>query len=698
MGLPTPLRAATLELSQARLDVLDVTEAVDLLADSGINTLVVFALGYGRGEAYYPSEHAACHELLGGRDLFGDILAVARSRGLAVCGYVNSLFGGPEFHQTHPDWTQRWPDGQETVQGEAKGLCPNSPYRRHILDVAAEVTGRYAIDGFYLDEPSLQSWCSCRFCRDRFREDTGHELPLVLDDAAAAELFLEWRSDVVAEFIAEVGQAVRAVRPGVTYFAQHAFPLASTAPEVRRHLFWGAPSGRMPPQWEGWYRPGFYGQDIVKASRPLDIVGLEPWRRFVGQPPWWEGVCVSYARSASGGKPVVPLMEYPHFPWGLARLPDDELAVSCADVVANGGDLWFPMYAPDAADREGWRTLGRIFTELDGVRPRDAADIAEVGVLVSRRTAERFGRRAADDRYLDDLLGTVQLLRELHLPHRMLSAEALSASDLEGLSAVVAPSAACLDEREAELLAAFVHKGGGLLATGWTGTHGGDGEPRSEPLLADVLGVRLAVEPFHAGLGYLVPHGGDPNAGRVPVRDEQPTVRLAGAEQHFDVMASWDLFSPPANEPVEPSVTMHGWGEGRVVYCGIRLGRLRRRYELFESRALLGELLGAVGADPRIHGGRMGTDVALHAWKGPGSISLMLVNFTGLDTTGTVAELGPQTMYVRSDLVDERKPVVTARGAAVTVEDEGTRLAITLNGLAEWECISLHATEPHAIT
>jgi hypothetical protein len=687
-AVPSPIRAATLELSQARLGVFDPRAAVDLLADAGINTVVCFALGYLRGEAYYPSAHAAPHPQLGDRDLFAEVLAAAHDRGLAVCAYVNSLFGGPEHHDRHPEWTQRWADGRQTVQGDAKALCPNSPYRRHITGVCAEVARRYEIAALYLDEPSLQSWCACPNCRARFGADTGLELPLELQSSTEVfAAFLDWRAAVVAEFVAEVGEATRAARPGVAFFAQHAFPLASTAPELRRRLFWGADTGRMPPQFEGWYRPSFYAQDIVKVSAALDLVGLEPWRRFVAQPVWWQGACVSYARSAGRGKPVLPLMEYPHFPWGLTRLPDDELAVNCADVVANGGGLWFPMYAPDAADRRGWEVLGGVFRDLDGALPGGARPLAPVAVLVSRRSAERFGRDAVEDRYLDDVLGFVQLLRELHVPHELLSLEASDAADLAGRQVLALPSAACLDQREAELLRRFVADGGALLATGWVGTHAPDGSPRPEPLLTDVLGARLLPEALHAGLGYLI---ADDGGDRTPVRDEQPLIELAGAHPDHRVLPSWDLFAPPAEGPTSPSVLTHSYGRGRVCYSGLRLGRLRRRFEGFETRELLQRLLTPLLGGPLpVTGPTLGPEVALHAWRSDPGLAVFLVNFTSLEGTGRVSRLAAQTFDVARDLVPAGATAESLRGAPVALEPRGDRLVVTVDQLGTWDCVHI---------
>jgi hypothetical protein len=570
-------------------------------------------------------------------------------------------------------------------------LCPSSPYGEHIAAVAGEIASRYSIAGFYLDEPSLQSWCACAFCRARYAREFGSELPLSIERGTLEfARFLEWRHETVAQFVNVVAESVRASRPGTAFFAQHAFPMASTAQPHLRRLFWGKTSGRTPPQWEGWYRPSFYGQNIARIAQSLDLVGIEPWRRFVGQPAWWQGACVSYARSAGNGKPVLPLMEYPHFPWGLGRLSDAELAVNCRDVIANGGDLWFPMYAPDDADRGGWDALKTIFADLDGVSPAGAEQIAPVGVLFSRQTAERYGADNVEERYLDDVIGTIQLVRELGLPYRVLSEDALSHQDLASTAILFVPSAAVLGTETVADIRDWVAAGGLLIGTGWIGTHDETGALRPEAEFIDVMGVRLGPDTLHTGLGYLVAHAasGLPAGTKVPIRDEQPVVMPTTAEPLFDVMPSWELFAPPANVPTSSSVTKNAFGDGIAVYCGIQLGRLRRRFELFEARRIA-QLLLASGGGSRLPvvGHTLGPEIGLHAWRTENELRVILINFTSLEMTGQATTVGPQAVRIDRALLPAGPTVISHRGNKVKVEEDDDALVVTVEGLREWDCL-----------
>jgi hypothetical protein len=383
-------------------------------------------------------------------------------------------------------------------------------------------------------------------------------------------------------------------------------------------------------------------------------------------------------------------MEYPHFPWGLGRLSNAELAVNCADVIANGGDLWFPMYAPNDADRTGWDALKTIFSTLDGIRPAGAEQIAPVGVLFSRQTAERYGADDVEERYLDDVVGTIQLVRELGLPYRVLSEDTLSDQDLPMTAILFAPSAAVLRLETVSSIRDWVAAGGLLIGTGWFGTHDETGVLRPGGELMDVLGVRLGPESLHTGLGYLVAHAasGLPIGTKVPVRDEQPMVVPTTAEPLFDVMPSWELFAPPADVPASPSVTKNAFGDGVAVYCGIQLGRLRRRFELFEARRIVHRLLASGGGSQLpVAGHSLGLEIGLHAWRTENELQIMLVNFTSVEMTGQATPVGPQNIRIDRTLLSSSPTVVSHRGNKVNVDDDDDAFVVTVEGLREWDCL-----------
>ena len=680
------IRAVTFELSQVHPQDFNVVKSVSFFAERGFNTLVVFAIGYLYGESYYPSEFVPPHEELNGRDLFGEIVEEAHRQGLEVFGYINGFFGGSKFFDPNPEWTQRWADGRETTQVRAKGLCPNSPYGRIIASAAAEICKSYTVDGIYLDEPSLQSWCACKFCIEKYFVDTSYELPKeALVGSENFARFLDWRTGVVASYVAEVGARCREAKPNVKFFAQHAFPLSSTSHSLHKHLFWGRTSGRTPPQFENWYRPSFYGQDISRVGEALDFIGIEPWRRFTGYPAWWQGACVSYARSAGRGKPVIPLMEYPHFPWGLGRLSRDELSVNCVDVISNGGELWWPMYAPGVADRGGWDALGELFLEFSEIRPVGFLQLATIALIASRTTAERYGLGNVDDLYLDDFLGTIQLVREMHLPYKVLMAETLTSSDLVGVESVVIASAACLSDAQASIIREFVEDGGHLLAQGYVGTHDENGLFKHSGSLSDVLGIKILQEQVHSGLGYLIPTEIEEmkKVNRISIRDELPRVNLDGATVRYEVTPSFDLFVPPSDGERSTAVTRHRWGKGLADFVGPQLGRLRFRFELFEARQIYEEIFKSLRRP--IRGLNLGPQVGIHAWGNGYQTNIICVNMTSLTETGMVSTLSGQSVVVPAG-----SKVRSLRSQLLFEELCEGELKVTFDSLCDWDCIVIN--------
>jgi hypothetical protein len=558
-------------------------------------------------------------------------------------------------------------------------MCPLSPYGDHIADVVTEIAGAYKIDGIYLDEPSFQSWCACGFCRARYREVTGREIPVAtaFGDPEFGS-WLDWRAAEIASFVGHVGEALRALRPGATFMAQHAFPLAATAAGD----VWGSDSSRVPAEFAGWYRPAFYAQDIGLVAEQLDVVAIEPWRRIVGMPPWWPGACVSYARSAGRGRAVLPLLEYPHFPWSLTALEASELRAAAVDAIANGGGVWYAMYAPDDADPAGWEALGATLAELGGA-PQDGEQVTYVGVLASRRSAERYGATESESRVLDDIVGTLGIVRSLHLPYAVLAAEALTADAVAACAVVIVPSAACLGQREVELLTAYVEAGGGVIAFGPVGTHDADGRPRKSGLLDDLCGATTGA-PIDAGTSYATVHDtvlGWPAGHQIPLRGAVPAREPREARVLATLTPAGDMFSLPEGDSGVPVITSVKRGAGVAVHAGPAWGRLWLRDGVTQAHALLERLIKHAAAVPPPFAVDADRGVGVYAWRTDAGLAIWLVNLTGIAEHGTVSRIGP----VRISLPGATS--ATVRCGASTVHHTDGSLIVELPFLGEWECV-----------
>ena len=105
----------------------------------------------------------------------------------------------------------------------------------------------------------------------------------------------------------------------------------------------------------------------------------------------------------------------------------------------------------------------------------------EVGLYFSERTRDWYGRedetpanlkrieRMPTEKYYQAFLGVHSAMVESHIPCGILFDGNLSLDKLREFPVAYFPNAACITEKQADLLGEYVEGGGNLLATGLTG-------------------------------------------------------------------------------------------------------------------------------------------------------------------------------------------------------------------------------------
>ena len=110
--------------------------------------------------AYYPSDYPLQHraEHLHGRDLFGEISAVAREDGLSVVARMDSNRAHEEFFREQPGLFTRDSQGNPIMAGDLYVACVFSDYYDvYLPNVLREIAARYRPDGF-----TDNSWAGLR--------------------------------------------------------------------------------------------------------------------------------------------------------------------------------------------------------------------------------------------------------------------------------------------------------------------------------------------------------------------------------------------------------------------------------------------------------------------------------------------------------------------------------------------------------
>jgi hypothetical protein len=148
------------------------------------------------------------------------------------------LIGSESVAKVHPEWRVEFyhPENIDMAPWQQAGnsqrgvpdanhfyLCYNSPYGELLPEFCLEIVETVGFDGIYFDASTLSyhssypmylPGCRCGFCRARFRDDTGLDLPERLDtnDSTACK-WIQWRYDLLVDLLTIIIDAVTAIRP-----------------------------------------------------------------------------------------------------------------------------------------------------------------------------------------------------------------------------------------------------------------------------------------------------------------------------------------------------------------------------------------------------------------------------------------------------------------------------------------------------
>ena len=198
----------------------------DNMVKGNISCAEIYA-GNCLGLCLWPSENGFNHKQLQSRDIFGETLEACKKRGLDVQIYFN-VYHRSAF-EAHPSWRMIGPGGKNTRElgfghGRFGLCCINSPFGDFFLKIIAELDSKYDGVGFWID--MLGWWsviCRCESCKKRFREETGKDIPEMIDwnDPCFNE-YIRWRASVLAQFAQKITDTVKKQHPERTVNIQSA--------------------------------------------------------------------------------------------------------------------------------------------------------------------------------------------------------------------------------------------------------------------------------------------------------------------------------------------------------------------------------------------------------------------------------------------------------------------------------------------
>ncbi len=217
------------------LSKIDCDEYVDALKAAGIQAAMVKAKSH-TGLCYYPSKLGRMHRGLKDKDFLGEMIEKCHREGIAVEVYFTQVFDNFAY-DNHPDWRCIGPDGKNFREYRNGGwfksgrygiVCPNNKeYRQYVKDYLQELNRNYQFEGMFLDMTFWPDICYCPSCRSRYLEETGRELPRIVNwEDAQFRDFVYRREEWMADYAKLATAAVKEIHPEVT--VEHQFSMITT--------------------------------------------------------------------------------------------------------------------------------------------------------------------------------------------------------------------------------------------------------------------------------------------------------------------------------------------------------------------------------------------------------------------------------------------------------------------------------------
>ncbi len=683
------------------LSGVDPESDLGVLADAGVDSVVLFAKCQ-YGNAYYPTRIGHQHSALAGRDLFGEQLRAAHSRGIRVIAYYSNMWDTAQAF-ANPDWALV-PAASRGNTGRWPALCLLSGYRQLALDQVREIARQYPIDGLWSDILTAGP-CVCYRCEAAFEAEYGRPIPAERTDAGWLDL-VHFSQKILRDYLEEQRAVLREERPMAALI------------------------------------PNFYATTFVDAVIGLstDHLALADIGSSEGYTDWHGLGFPSFASAYIGagvlGAPSEVLISRFVHTWDFTLRSPAQLRFEAFTVAAHGSavSLDDQPYATGALEPEVYRRLGPVYERiderspwLDGFGPEPYAALyasqtsreleSLLGAPENHSVGEQSAQfpqsepRSAASDLVAAVTGSYRSLVEAHLPVAFIDQRPASLSRLEQFKVVVLPDVLSVSSSEADALRRFVEGGGGLVVTGPVGVRDETGRLLPEQSLTDLLGarfgdpgeytfpyIRLLDDALRDELGgWPLPH-----YGRLrPLADLADGVTVLARRTdpvlETDDATYWHNNQPaPGRETDVPVIVERRVGAGRVIVSAARLGNNRARLGHGAYRDLLAALVRrAAGEEPavRILGAHNNTELVLTT-DGSRRVVHLVTGYPvlALDLFGAAQPAAIEDIPTVSRLV-LAVPAGTASVSRVigrtTIELPITDSTVEITGLDDWETLIL---------
>jgi Beta-galactosidase len=553
----------------------DSKKYIDMLKLADVDSAYVYANSCV-GICNWPTKVGHMHEGLNGKDIINELTEGCRNAGINVIVYIN--IWSKWAYDKYPDWRCISPDGLGTAEymwnqpGRYGVCCMNSPYNEYVIKLVTELCENYNFSGLWVDMILWRTMCTCKHCREKFKRETGLELPMTIDWENSTWIkYILKREEWVEKFFDSIINTAKAIKPDITVMCNSSYYpmriLGQSLKFSRKGEFIGGDfnTGRL----EHSFECKLFSS--VSLNKPFEFLG-------------------SVMEPSLNEHSILKTKE---------RL--QTLMFSC---LMNNGRFGFI----DAIDPSGtlnlivykrMRDVFNIEKRYEKYLENDVRFCCDVGIYTNMESIMDPKDNGVKLRDLWDETPHMKAAKgaALNLIERHIPFDVLTRYDLERLNeykVIILPDTYAIDDDEIEAFTEYVKKGGNIYASGHTGLYDGKGGKSENGRLERLLGVKFVGETTEE-ITYMRP--GDESEGILmyynkeyplttnvsqmlieAAEDTKVLVRLTLPIVHPKDTTKFAsaITDPPGRHTDYPSVVLHEYGAGKVIYCASDIEILRK--------------------------------------------------------------------------------------------------------------------------
>jgi hypothetical protein len=624
----------------------DIDQWADVMERTASTAICISAGGY---IAFYPTKiplhYRSVH--LGDRDLFGEVVDLAKSRGISVMARIDPHAVHRDVLDAHPEWIARTEDGELFEHWAFPGTYVTDAYGDYnwefMTDVAREIAADYDVDALFANRWQGHGPAYTETAQRLFREASGHALPTSADplDGERWLAYHRWRRHRLSQLVAHWDEQVRAVKPSVRFI-----------PNL------------------GSFAAGELDDSVARDHVPFFLVDHQA--RNEGETQWAAGRDAKRTRSIYPDKPVGLITsvgpESHGYRWKDSVNASAETVSWIVDGFVHGAFPWFTKFAARIHDTRWIPAVERAF----GLH-RDVAQLWQSSTPAAEVCVWDVDGPLVSDRARRAGAGIYQALVELRVPFEYVNDRSQARLDAAETRLVILPEVSEISQEAASALRSFVEDGGSLLVIG-TGPQVAGGAL----LLTDLLGVELLERrDVIVKNNYITPSsGGSLDTGFDGASRIIGGTRLATFDTSANIRVDW-RFVPdhpdlpmeevyPRSEAVTPAVFGGTVGRGQVRVLGFNAAELYGEVLLEDHLTLLGNAVReGLDNEPAFEITGPGL-IDCATWANGSSYTLAFANLTGpMAMRGQQREVWP--LIGLRVAVDVRK-VAAAAGGTVSLD------------------------------